>query len=101
MTERIQKVLARAGLADSARAVVHSSLGDQSVAPSRDTYLNGAFPLVLVGDYAEAVRLLGVWAAANPARAHTLVDEDFWWWRDLQGRADFQALATMATASER
>jgi hypothetical protein len=93
----VAAVLARAGLADSARAVVRSSLGDRSVDPAQDTYMDGAFALVLVGDHAEAVALLREWAASNPARAYTLVTDDYWWWQDLQGRADFQALSSMAT----
>ena len=90
-------VLARAGLADSARAVVHSSLGERSVDPARDTYEDGAFVLVLTGDLEEAVSYLKEWVAANPNRAAYLVNDDYWWWRPLQGRADFQALATMAS----
>jgi len=90
-------VLARAGLADSARAVVRSSLGERSVDPARDTYMDGAFALTLTGDLEEAVSLLKEWVSANPNRALNLVNDDYWWWRALQGRADFQALATMAT----
>jgi TolB-like protein len=90
-------VLARAGLADSARAVVRRSLAERSVDPARDTYMDGAFALTLTGDLGEAVSLLKEWVSANPNRALALVNDDYWWWRVLQGRADFQALAAMAT----
>jgi len=92
----VASVLARAGLADSARAVVERSLTEPDVDPRRDLWMYGAYVMVQIGDHAEAVRHLTEYIAANPRLGSSLVNNDSWWWRPLQGRADFRALTTMA-----
>ncbi|MFC1660208.1 hypothetical protein ACFL3S_01915, partial [Gemmatimonadota bacterium] len=88
-------VLARAGMADSCRAVVQRSLGDATVDPTRDTQMYGAIAMVQLGDFEEAVGLLTEYVSANPRLGTALVNDGHWWWEEIRGRSDFQALGNV------
>ena len=85
-------VLARAGLADSARKVSESSLGGADVDPTRDLHHAGAFVFTLLGDTAQAVRLLSVYLSANPRRLASYGQDPGWWFRPLQNDRRFRLL---------
>lgn len=85
----VAAVLARADLADSARAVAYRSRGDASVDPTRDLAYLEAFVRTLVGDHDEAITLLGQFVAAVGAERS---DIEFWWFSGLRGEPRYQAL---------
>ncbi len=90
-------VIARASkdqpaLVDSARRVAKRSEGTAQVDPTRDLAWSGAFVYTLLGDRADAVRLLKQYVAANPQRAPSLRDEPGWWFRDLESDPQFRQL---------
>jgi hypothetical protein len=76
-------VLARAGLADSARHLAARSQGDASIDPTRDLTYIGTFVYALLGDKDEALSLFKTYMAANPARRATLAQDPGWWFRSL------------------
>ena len=91
----VAAVLARASkrqptFADSARHVVKRSEGDAQSDPARDLEFFGAFVYTLLGDKADAVRLLKEHFAANPQRAVSLRDDPGWWFRDLENDPRFR-----------
>jgi serine/threonine-protein kinase len=79
-------------LADSARHVVKRSEGDASVDPTRDLAWLGAMAYVMLGDKADAVRLLKAYFAVNPQTAVLLRDEPGWAFRDLASDPGFRQL---------
>ncbi|MBA3554919.1 MAG: hypothetical protein H0W29_09215, partial [Gemmatimonadales bacterium] len=88
----VAAVLARKGLADSARAVVQRSRGDTEVDPTRDLAYIEAFVRTLLNDREEAVQSLKVYVSANPDRRVDLADDSGWWFRGLQDFPQFQEL---------
>ncbi len=85
-------VLARAGLADSARRVLAASRGDALVDPQGDLRLPAAFAYAQLGDKAAAVRELTAYLNASPGRAAAFQDDTGWWFRDLRSDPAFQRL---------
>ncbi len=87
-------VLVRAGLADSARAVLLRARVGADVDPNLDLPFVEAYVRTLLGDDDQAVALLGQLVAGSSAQGESGADEwaAHWWWRGLQGRPDFQAL---------
>lgn len=83
--------LARAGAADSARAVLNRAEADAGydVDPSRELQQVAAYMWTLLGEREKAVRLLTQYAAANPEFSF----EHHWWWRPLREDPRFQELA--------
>jgi TolB-like protein len=79
-------------LADSVRSVVRRSQGDGTIDQPRELALYGAVALTILGDHEEAVRLLGVYMAANPQSAEGLRDDPGWWFRPLADRTDWKQL---------
>jgi TolB-like protein/tetratricopeptide (TPR) repeat protein len=74
--------LARAGLPDSARAVLartHESI-THAVDPDRDLLRVEAYIRTLLGDYDQAVDLLKLDAAMHPGSDYA----QHWWWRELR-----------------
>ncbi len=71
----VAAVLARAGLADSARHVAERSKGDAQIDPTRDLVESGAFVYTLLGDQDEALKLLKVYLAANPQRRSNYAED--------------------------
>lgn len=98
MTARqlVAAVLARAGLADSARRVSESSLGTAEVDPTRDLQNAAAFVSTLVGDTAQAVQRLGVYLSANPRRLAGYALDPGWWFRPIQADRRFRLLVGAA-----
>jgi hypothetical protein len=88
---QVAAVLARAGLADSARHVVGRSLGHAGVDPTRDLVFHAAFVYTLLGDTTRALQNLKVYLVANPAKRATLGDGG-WWFRPLRANQDFRRL---------
>jgi hypothetical protein len=89
----VAAVIKRAGFADSARRVLARSRGAPDIDPSRDLSYNEAFVRTLLGDKAEAIRLLKQYVAANPERRADLATDDTWWFRDLRNDPRYQELA--------
>ena len=79
-------VLARAGLADSARHVAQRSRGDAQMDPTRDLALTAAYVYILIGDRPAAMDQLKVYLAANPARRQGFADDPGWQFRTPAGR---------------
>ncbi|MGH7499153.1 MAG: protein kinase domain-containing protein [Gemmatimonadales bacterium] len=88
----VAAVLARKGLADSARHVAEGSRGNPDVDPTRDLLYIEAFVRMLLNDKAEALKALKVYLAVNPDRRATLSDDPGWWFRGLQDDSAFQTL---------
>ncbi len=85
----VAAVLARAGMADSARAVVTTA---RATAPGPDPGLDyrEANVRLHLGEPEEAIRLLSVYLESRPNRK-AVVRSDLWF-RSLHDRPDFQAL---------
>jgi TolB-like protein len=84
--------LFRAGLADSARAVVTRSRGNPQVDPAAELVELEARFRAQVGDKDDAIRLLGRWLASNPqGRAYASADER-WWWDPVRDDPRYKAL---------
>ena len=85
----VAAVLAREGMADSARAVAYRSQGDASIDPTRDLVYVEAFVRTLLGDNEEAIDLLAEFMAAVGGRPS---DIDYWWFSGLRQEPRYQAL---------
>jgi hypothetical protein len=87
-------VLARAGLTDSARSVLLSARAGPEVDPTRNLLYIEAYMRVLLGDEDEAIDLMKLYFAANPAEDHGGGEDEelFWWWQDLQNHPRFREL---------
>jgi TolB-like protein len=86
-------VLARAGLADSAKRVLSRARATPETDPRREIVSLEAFVQLLLGDRDEALRLLKVYLTANPG--HRMGDMG-WWWRDLENDPRFRELVSTA-----
>jgi TolB-like protein/tRNA A-37 threonylcarbamoyl transferase component Bud32 len=85
--------LARAGLADSARRVLlRAREGAAQVDPDRDLVGNEAVVRVILGDRAEAVRLIKEYLTVHPDHRAGFASGTGWWWRDLQSDPEFRRL---------
>ena len=85
-------VLARAGLADSARATVARSMADADLDPTHDASLPAAFVYTLLGDTTRAVEQLKKYFDANPDRRHLYSGDPGWWFRPLEASPRFRAV---------
>jgi eukaryotic-like serine/threonine-protein kinase len=90
-------VIARASksdpaLADSARRVIRRSEGDPSVDPTRDLGLYGAIGYTILGDKADAIRLLKQYLAVNPQKTASFRDDPGWQYRDLMSEPAYRQL---------
>ena len=85
-------ILARAGLADSARHVLVSARADARIDPQQDLLSLEAFGRTLLGERGEAIELLKQYVAANPAHAFKRGGDISWWWRDLRSDPRFSQL---------
>ena len=90
-------VIARASkavpeLADSARRVLKRSEGDAGVDPTRDLALYGAIGYVILGDKAEAVRLLKIHLAVNPQKMASFREDPGWQYRALIADPSYRQL---------
>ena len=82
----------RPALADSARRLLASSMGDSQVDPTRDLTYLAAFVYTQLGDADGAVRMLKEYLAANPKRANALREDPGWWFKSLESNAQFRQL---------
>jgi hypothetical protein len=89
----VAAVLARAGLADSARHVLALSRGNSEVDPTRSLLYYEAFVRTLLGDRDDALRLLKEYLAINPQRQADLAQDYQWWFRDLRNDPRYRELA--------
>jgi serine/threonine-protein kinase len=85
----VAAVLARAGMADSARAVADRSHGDATVDPIRDLAYAEAFVRTLLGEYDAAIDLLAEYMAVS---GRDPADLDFWWFDDLREEPRYRML---------
>jgi TolB-like protein/tetratricopeptide (TPR) repeat protein len=89
MRGKMAAVLARAGLADSARAVLRRARAESPAAALESLLQEEAHARLLLGDRETALDALGSYLDANPdERAYAAVDP---WWRDLHGDPRFEA----------
>jgi eukaryotic-like serine/threonine-protein kinase len=85
-------VLARAGLADSARHVLARSTGNAEIDPQKELRGYEAVVRVMLGDKDEALRLLDEYLVANPSHREGFRKIVHWWWRPIQDDPRFKAL---------
>jgi serine/threonine-protein kinase len=87
-------VLARAGLPDSARAVVSRARADVTSEVDPDRFLLGveAYVRTLLGEPDQAVDLLSRYVTAHPGHEFGVAGEISWRWRDLQDHPGFRKI---------
>ncbi|MEO7137096.1 MAG: protein kinase [Gemmatimonadales bacterium] len=93
----VAMVLARAGLADSARQVALRARGGPDVDPNQDLAYSEIYVHILRGDKDRAFEALKRYLAANPERRAGLADTTSeattpWWFRSLEDEPRFKAL---------
>ncbi len=88
----VAAVLARAGLADSARRVAIRARGGHDVDPLGELVVIEAFVRTILGERDEAIQLLKRYVAGNPGHAFQRGGDVHWWWRDLRDRPEFRTL---------
>jgi hypothetical protein len=89
----VAAVIARAGFPDSVRHVLARSRSGPDIDPHGDLLHHEAFVRVLLGDKAEAIRLLKMYVAASPERRAELANDTGWWFRELRSDPRYQELA--------
>jgi TolB-like protein len=77
-------ILARAGLFDSARAVVQRSSGDPTLDPSRELALLSAFVYVTLGDTLLAIEQMRSYLDVNPGQRQSYRSGQGWWFRPIE-----------------
>lgn len=89
-------VVARAGLPDSARAVLDHTQQrlNHTVDPNYDLLFLAAHMRIIAGDEEGAVRALRQYSAVNPVYGF----EHNWWWHPLRANPRFQALVASQTS---
>lgn len=85
-------VIARAGLADSARDLLRRVHPPVEADPTHDIDQDKAYVWTILQDKANAVRSLKAYLAANPSRGSDLGDDNNWMWRSLHDDPGFKAL---------
>jgi len=85
-------VLARAGLADSARHVLEAARAGRDIDPDQQLASDEAVMRVILGDNEEAIDLLKRYVAANPGHDFDVDRDLHWWWRPLRNQPDFRAV---------
>ncbi|MDB4909542.1 MAG: protein kinase, partial [Gemmatimonadetes bacterium] len=88
----VAAVLARAGLADSAKHVLAGARAPTEVDPTRDLEYNRAFVWTLLGDKSAAIKALAVYLAANPNAAAGFNSDNNWRWRSIADDPRFERL---------
>ena len=86
-------VLARAGLADSARRVAVAARGTPAIDTRGSLLSFEAFVRTLLGDRDEAIELLKRYLTANPEDRAGMAKDYTWWWRNLRSDPRFLALS--------
>ncbi len=88
----VAAVLARAGLADSARRLVQRSHGDADTDPKRDLMLRAAFVYTILADTAAAVDALTVYFSRNDERRAAYANDPGWWFKPIALSPAYQKL---------
>jgi hypothetical protein len=88
--------LVRAGLPDSARAVMARSRGNQQVDPASDLLEYEAKVRAQLGDKAEAIKALTRWYAANPQQRAFAKNDESWWYQSIRDEPSYKALVGSA-----
>jgi eukaryotic-like serine/threonine-protein kinase len=88
----VAMALVRAGLPDSARAVALRARADATVDPGRELLYFEAMLRNMLGDKDEALRLIGVYLAANPQDRASMAKDQSWWWEGLRDDPRFKSL---------
>jgi tetratricopeptide (TPR) repeat protein len=84
--------LGRAGLADSARAVMLSARASREVDPRGELQGLEAFARTVVGDKAEALDLLEGYLREFPQHREGFRRLNTWWWQDIQNEPRYVTL---------
>jgi eukaryotic-like serine/threonine-protein kinase len=77
-------VLARAGMVDSARSLLRTTLDDPEADPSKDLANTSAFIWLLAGDTAMAATRIKDYLLVNPGRRRAFVENVNWWFLGIQ-----------------
>jgi tetratricopeptide (TPR) repeat protein len=93
----VAMALVRAGLPDSARAVALRARADATVDPGRELLYFEAMLRNMLGDKDEALRLVGVYLAANPQDRASMAKDETWWWDGLRDDPRFKSLVGSAS----
>lgn len=90
----VSGVLARAGMADSARSVLSRARGRVTPEVDPQEFLLGveAYVRTLLGEEDRAIDLLSRYVAAHPGHEFGVAGEISWRWRPLQDRPGFQKI---------
>ena len=88
----VAAVLARAGLADSARRVLVRARADQTIDPRGELMGYEAFVRTMLGDKKEAVDILQRYLTEHPEHRRGFSRTNAWWWQDLQNDPRFKTL---------
>jgi tetratricopeptide (TPR) repeat protein len=88
----VAAVLARAGLADSARRVLVRARADRKVDPRGELMGYEAFVRTLLGDKKEAIDIIERYLAEHPDHRRGFSTTNAWWWQDLENDARFKSL---------
>ena len=85
-------VIAHAGQADSARAVMERARLTPDMDPDLEIMGYEAVVRSVTGDHQEAISLLGRYLTANPGHSFRVGTDFHWWWRPLRDYPEFQSL---------
>jgi serine/threonine-protein kinase len=85
-------VLARAGLTDSAHAVIEQARTDASADPTRETVLLEAVARAILGEKDEALKQLTTYIAANPQGREDMAHDQTWYFRGLHDDPRWKSL---------
>ncbi|HEV7595822.1 MAG TPA: protein kinase [Gemmatimonadaceae bacterium] len=88
----VAAVLARAGLADSARRVLVRARADSKLDPTGQLIGYEAFVRALLGDKKEAIDILARYLTDHPEHRRGFAKANPWWWQDLQNEPRFKTL---------
>ena len=84
--------IARAGLLDSARAVIERARAGRDLDPTGELIGREVLVRTLIGDRETAIDLLRSYLAAFPQHREGFVSGNTWWWRSLQDDSRFKQL---------
>jgi TolB-like protein/tRNA A-37 threonylcarbamoyl transferase component Bud32 len=89
---QLAAVLARAGLVDSAHAVIERARTDAAADPTRETVLLEAVARAILGEKDEAFRQLTTLIAANPQGREDMAHDQTWYFRELRSDPRWKTL---------
>ena len=89
--------LVRAGLQDSARAVIARSQVDARMDPTRELAYFEAVAQTLMGDQDRAFELLALIVATNPSQRQSFAADQTWWFRELRRDPRYKTLTGSAS----